>query len=571
MKKTLLSAMAIALLLGAKASAQDEMKPLIVVSLANYQEMIDDLDFVGQVSGTPDMGKGLEGLLSLVTQGQGLVGLDKKKPWGLAASTDGVSFQLLGFLPIKELDKFVAAIGGVAGEPEDVGDGTWKVELQGQSLYLKQAGDWTFASLGTEFLQDLPKDPVKLLGGLETKYDVAVQVSIQNIPEIFRQLAIEQVKIGLEQGFEGGGLPGLDAIPGASALPDLSALPQLDEKQQELARELAKQQMDSIAELLEDTDQITVGFKIDRESGKTLADLIMTVVPESKAASGLAKMSEGKTNFGGFIVKDAAASLNVNLTLSQDDIAGAKEAVGTLRDQLKNLVKERIPGGDEVHEVVNGFVDKIVDISEKTVESGKIDAGVALVGKGPYVLVAGGAVADAKAVTKVVDEFVETLETQVGFYGFEKNVATHKGVTFHRASVPPLPGEEGEALAKLLGDDIDLVVGIAEKRAYLAMGKDALEQIKQAIDRSEAEASKTVPPVQFTGSLAALIKLMPQGDEADPTMSTMASSLEGVKDRVDVTVKPRENGVEIHFEGEEGILKVIGTMATQMGAALPQF
>ncbi len=101
MKKTFLSAMAIALLLGARANAQDEMKPLIVVSLSNYQEMIDDLDFVGQVSGTPDMGKGLEGLLSLVTQGQGLVGLDKKKPWGLAASTDGVSFQILGFLPIQ--------------------------------------------------------------------------------------------------------------------------------------------------------------------------------------------------------------------------------------------------------------------------------------------------------------------------------------------------------------------------------------------------------------------------------------------------------------------------------------
>lgn len=574
MKKTFRSALAVALLLAASArvNAQDEMKPLIVVSLANYQEMIDDLDFVGQVSGTPDMGKGLEGLLSLVTQGQGLVGLDKSKPWGMAASTDGVSFQILGFLPIKELDKFVAAIGGVAGEAEDVGDDTWKVELQGQALYLKQSGDWTYASMGAEFLQDLPKDPVKLLGGLNEKYDFAVQVSIQNIPEIFRQLAIEQIKVGLEQGFEGGGIPGLDALPGASALPDLSSLPQLDEKQQELARELAQQQMESIAALLEDTDQITMGFKIDRESGKTLGDLIMTVVPDTEAATGLAKMSEGKTKYGGFLVNDAAASLNVNLVLSQDDIAGAKEAVGTLRDQMKNMVEERIPGGEEVHAVVKEFVDKIVDIADDTVATGKIDAGLALVGQGPYTLVAGGAVADEAAVTKVVNEFVETLETQVGFYGFEKNVATHKGVTFHRAAVPPLPGEEGASLAELLGDDIDLVIGIAEKRTYLAMGKDALELLKAAIDRSEADADKTVPPVQFTGSLATLIKLMPQqGTDADPTMSTMAASLEGTKDRINLTVKPREHGFEVHFEGEEGILKLIGTMATQMGAALPQF
>jgi hypothetical protein len=545
------------------------MKPLLVISLANYQGMIDDLDFVGQVSGTPDMGKGVEGLISLVTQGQGLVGLDKSKPWGMAASTDGVSFQILGFLPIKELDKFIAAIGGIAGEAEDVGDGTWKMELQGQAIYFKQKGDWTFASIGTEFMQELPDDPVKMLGGLEKKYDFAVQISIQNIPDIFRQLAIEQIKIGLEQGFEGG-IPGLDALPGADALP-LDSLPQLDEKQQALARELASHQMDSMSELLEDTEQITFGVTIDRESGKTLGDVIMTVEPESKAASKLAKSSDGKTNYSGFYSADASVSMNVNLVLSQDDIAAAKESVATIRDQLKILVEERIPGGAEVQDVVKGFVDKAVDIAEATAESGKIDAGMSLVGKGPYTLLAGGYVSDEKEVTKLVDEFVETLETQVGFYGFERNVATHKGVSFHRASVPPLPGEEGAAMADLFGDDIDLVVGVADKRTYLAIGKDALEQVKQAIDRSEADADKSVPPMQFTGSMATLLKLMPQGEEADPTLATVVSSLEGTKDRITVTLKPRENGTELHFEGEEGFLKVIGTMMTQMGAGLPQF
>lgn len=572
MKKIFLSALGVALLVtaSARAVAQDEMKPLIVVSLANYQEMIDDLDFIGSVSGTPDMGKGLEGLLSLITQGQGLVGLDKTKPWGFAASTDGVTFQILGFLPIRELDKFLTAIGGIAGEPEDVGDGAWKLELAGQGLYLKQKGDWTFLSLGAEFLQDLPDDPVKLLAGLDKKYDFAVQVSVQNIPEIFRQLIIEQVKIGLEQGFEGG-IPGLDMIPGADALPNLDALPQLSEDQQKLARELARQQMDAIAEMMDDTELVTLGLKVDRESGKILGDLSMSVVPDSDAAKDLAKMSTGKTRYGGFIIPDAALSLNVNLSLTENDIANMGDTVATIRDQLKDLVDQRVPGGAEVQDVVKGFVDKIVDIGGQTVKTGTIDGGVAMLGKGPYTLLIGGTVADEGAVNKVVDEMVETLETQVGFYGFEKNAAQHKGITFHQASVPTLPGEEGDAIAKIYGDEIDLVIGTGAKQVWLGFGKGALEHLKQIIDRSEADADKSVPPVQFSASLATLIQLQPPGDEPDPTLATLVSALQGTKDRITLTVLPRENGVDVHFEGEEGFLKVVGTMMTQMGAALPQF
>ena len=75
MKRILFSALAAALLCvpSGWAAAQDEMKPMIVLSFAGYSELISDLDLVGEATGNPDLGQGIEGLLQLMTQGQGLV------------------------------------------------------------------------------------------------------------------------------------------------------------------------------------------------------------------------------------------------------------------------------------------------------------------------------------------------------------------------------------------------------------------------------------------------------------------------------------------------------------------
>ena len=114
MRQTLLSTLAVGLLLsvGREAAAQEaEMKPLLVVASAGFNELIEDMNFVGDASGMPELGTSLEGMLDLFTQGQGLGGLDKDRPWGMTVSTDGGSFQILGSIPpLEEID------GGRAAE-----------------------------------------------------------------------------------------------------------------------------------------------------------------------------------------------------------------------------------------------------------------------------------------------------------------------------------------------------------------------------------------------------------------------------------------------------------------------
>jgi hypothetical protein len=560
---------------GGRLFAQDEgeMKPLFVAALRSYEELIGDLDAIGKASDNPDLAQGIEGLIQLVTQGQGLVGLDKTKPWGLAVSSDGIQFQIVGFLPVNDLEKFMSALGGVAGEPQKTDDGVWKVELQGQSLSFKQGGQWTFVSLGAEFLGDLPEDPSKLLDGLHEQYDGAVRIYIQNIPEIFRQLAIEQLKIGLEQGLGGEGMqiPGLDNLPGGGQLPGMDSLPKLSEEQQKLAAAIARGQLDAMSAMMNEVDQITFGLTIDSQSKKLSGDVVMTAVAGSKTAEELAKMSDGKSKFAGFKkCEPAALTANVSLNLTESDIRQAKETIGAIQEDLNQRIADFGLGDDHIKELLKEFVDKLMSIGRETFDSGRVDVGAALVGEGPFTLLAGGYIKDDEAATKLFDELVETVESEAGFYGIEKNVVEHKGVQFSRVLLPIPPGEEGDAIANLFGSDVELVIGIGKQSAYIGLGRDCVEGLKKAIDASEQAADQKVAPLEVVAKLSPLSKLAAESQDADPNAALVAGALEDGKDQLTITLSPCENGTKVHFEGEEGLLKVLGTMMTQLGAAIPQ-
>ena len=67
--------------------------------MASFERLLANIAFLGNLAGTPDLDKNIDDMLKLFTQGQGLNGLDRTRPWGIALSTDGSSFQPLIFFP----------------------------------------------------------------------------------------------------------------------------------------------------------------------------------------------------------------------------------------------------------------------------------------------------------------------------------------------------------------------------------------------------------------------------------------------------------------------------------------
>ncbi len=142
MKKTLRSLLMTALLLslartsmlprtrvlGAVPEQVGGRTPVVVVSIASYDKVMDAVGFIGRLAQRDGLEKQADAMITLFTQGKGLNGLDTKRPWGLVLNTDGSGFQPLGFLPITDLNKLLDATAGLIGPVEEKADGILQID-----------------------------------------------------------------------------------------------------------------------------------------------------------------------------------------------------------------------------------------------------------------------------------------------------------------------------------------------------------------------------------------------------------------------------------------------------------
>ena len=170
-------------------------KPVAVFSIASYDRLMTDIGFLGDLMGMPDLDKNIEGVIELFTQGQGLAGLDRKRAIGVVLTTDGVQFQPLVILPVNNLKQLLESLSGLLGEAQDAGGGVFELNVFDQKLFVKEKNTWAYLSTSPDASASLPADAAVLLGGLNKKYDLAVRLHIQNVPELYRGLIVDQLPL----------------------------------------------------------------------------------------------------------------------------------------------------------------------------------------------------------------------------------------------------------------------------------------------------------------------------------------------------------------------------------------
>ena len=202
MRKTVMSTLVVALLLGvfgsrpAVADSPEPPKPFAVASFAGYDELIGDVKLVGELGGQPELASALEGFLGLVTRGKGLAGIDKEKPWGAAVWLADSKPAGYAFLPVEDLDALEDLFEPYIEKVEDLGDGLYEVQgkVPGQKVIVKPVDGWLFASDKPENLVATPENPIKLLGRLHKRYDLAVRLNFRNVPAEQRKELMAQLR-----------------------------------------------------------------------------------------------------------------------------------------------------------------------------------------------------------------------------------------------------------------------------------------------------------------------------------------------------------------------------------------
>ncbi|HVA47188.1 MAG TPA: hypothetical protein VNH11_12540 [Pirellulales bacterium] len=549
MKKLLLPFLALALLAfhapAAKAEDESSPQPVVVATFSGYAELKRDLEYLGTLSGNPDMAKGLEQLLMLFTQNQGLAGLDKGRPWGasLSVTPDGSQFPLLAFLPVTDLKELLDALAAIIGEADDAGDDVYKIKRGTNTLFITQKGKWAYIAQQKSVLEDAPGNPLKPFRGLEKQYDLAVSVHVQSIPQALRDMAADLLKQGLETGLQ----------------QNLG-----DDEQAELKAKIARTQAESLVKGINEVDQITVGLNIDREESRTYLDIAVTALEGTDTAKQIAASSEEAedSRMAGFLLPDAIASLHLNTPVAdgEEQEEQIESMLEGLRTQLFSEIDDEDDLDDEQKAKAKELAGDLFEVLEETLEEeGRLNAGIALVGEKPFTLVAGVLVADAAELEKIAKEFITLAAEDAELPKPKFNVEKYKGHRFHALSVPvDDDAENAEQLKQALGDPVRIVMAFGEDTFYIAVGEEGPATIKRVIDKSAEGAEKDPAPMRITLALAPVLKLV-SSQNGNPMAAMLAESLKGGKDHVSITLENIENGVRYRIEAEEGVNKLLGT------------
>ena len=550
MRKTFLATLCMGLMLGGLGIGQarcDDAKPIATIAFSGYDNLMTDVACIGKLADNPDLDKMIEGMIAMQTQGKGLAGLDKKRPWGvIVLASDAPMPTGYGFIPVTKLEDLLGVLGGLGMTVSDAGDGASEiVGPNGQSLFVKQQGDWAYIWLSKDGFAGVAADPAKLLGDSAAKYNLCVRLLLKNVPPSLREMVMGLLQMGMQAGME--------------QMPDES------DENYALRVKIAQDSIKQTSKVLTELDTITIGLSVDEKTGQAHLDMEQTAVAGTDSAKQMAAATaKGKTAFGGFYQTDAALTACAFSVIDKTQQEQVKNSFAMQRTMLESTIGEQ-ELSEEDSAKAKKLVEDIMKIFEDTIATGKIDMGFAArIAPAKSTLIAGISVADGAAVDKIVRELagIAKAEQPEAAKTLKLDAAEQDGVKFHTVTFP-LPDDESienrERLVGIIGEEVGLVLGVGPKQVYLGVGTDALDKLKQAITRSKAEADSEVTPLRMSIAATPVAKLV--GDLAEDftvkiAASSIASALEtaGSDDHVTMVSEAIPNGVRYHLTLQKGIL-----------------
>ena len=297
------------------APAAATLKTVALIVVESYDDLMADVGQWGKLAQYPSAPQFLDGLIKVKTQGlQGLQGLDTKRPWGVVVSTDGNGFSAVGCLPVTNLKKLLASLAPAIG-PAKEQNGLYQVGAGPGPMFVKESNGWALISNSQDSIATAPKDPAAVLATVGKSYNIGVMVNVQNIPEMFRELALNQLK----------------QLTQALRMETMTTCAKL------------RQGFVEGAELvLKEAEQATFGISLDRKTSLAHIDLQVVGTPGTKLAKELGQPPLPNSAFAGFLNLPAAMVASIARKLSEDQQAGVKDEIEALRSSLSDKIEDAI-------------------------------------------------------------------------------------------------------------------------------------------------------------------------------------------------------------------------------------
>ena len=365
-------------------------KPMAIVAINNYNDLSKDLVYLLDLVGGPGTGQLME------LQGATFAEmLDTTKPIGVVVQPDGIlGYKMLAFIPMNNVNTLLQMLAGFGIIAESTPEGLTKIDAGLTPIYIKQGTGWAFVSNTKEALATPPAAPAALLGGLEEQYDVAIQGNIDAIPEVFKQLMMSQIEVGMQQSIQ-------------------QPLPNESEDAFEARRAIAQQGMEDVQKMINELESITVGFNIDQTRQSAYLDVGIT----AKEGTDTAKQftyEDTTTELAGFLTDAAAAQMNVSSSFDAAQAEQINISLEALRSQaIDQLQNDPTIPSEELRALAIKAISTFMDVGKATLSTGKIDlAGSVDLTDGQISVVAAAVVPQAEQLDQIVRDFVKIATEQ---------------------------------------------------------------------------------------------------------------------------------------------------------------
>jgi hypothetical protein len=523
------------------AQETSENKPVVVVSIAPLAKTMPDISYIMRSAGAG----GVSGMMSAMVNTYS-AGLDNKRPAGVLVSMGEDQTPIaLAFLPLSDLDAFFASFETTFGEPDDLGDGMHAMTVGQQTVYALEKGEWLFVAQQEEQLESVPADPAALLTKLSERYDVGIRIDVNNIPETMKDMLISQIRDGYERGL-------------AEQARNQS------EEQAALTRATGEQSVKQIEEMMKDTEQVVLGWAVDQSSKKTYMDVGVQFVAGSRMDKEIQQLSNLKTEFAAFQNPESPFAMRMTSVMTKEN---AEQVMPTIRASFENALKEIEKNGEnkQVTEKVTTFFKEIQKSLEATLAEGIVDGGAIVNFENGLHVVAGGRVADGKALAKSFKDVSTSFAGEPNAPVLKFDASNYKGVTFHTGTMA-VPSQADDTVREIFGDNVSFVIGTGDKSAYVAIGKDCEAQLKAVLDKNATGLTGDITPLEMRVELGPVLQYVQQVRE-NPMIDKVVKTLEKYSDKDSILMSTRvaPRGMMYRFTVEEGVLRGAGSAQPAQG------
>jgi hypothetical protein len=318
-------------------------------------------------------------------------------------------------------------------------------------------------------------------------------------------------------------------------------------------------QVANIEKLINESDEVLIGLGIDEQAKRIIQDTSFSAKEGTSLARSMAMQADLKTSFAGFMLPDAAVSVSIAGKTSSESIAQAGATLQAIRGHLSKHIDDSpdIPG--DKRDAIKALLVPLFDVLSKTIATGRVDGGLTIVLMPKSLsFAAGGLCADSASIEKVLKSVADLGKDINNFPKLQLSAGAIGDMKLSRLTAPIPPSSPAR---DVLGDSLEIIVGVSPSSVIIAGGKDAEGLLRKVLDTSAQNRDKAVLPVQVNVAVLPIARFIKSLDE-NPNVNSVITSLEqSGNDRITVTNKPDMRSSTTRIEIQEGVIKAAGAFA----------